>query len=120
MSGAMNGRWIESEKGWNIYGWRPKEEPDAEPSYFTAGPAGTFNWTRFATIDEARGFVKGQPAIERVRVEFEVSLPPGIAYTQEQLVAWLEFSLGANGSLDGGNPFIHHEPEVVSGTFNVS
>lgn len=117
MAGGFTGRQVEHDRGWSIYAWRPTDDPTAGPEYFTAGPAGTFQRKRFDTIEKARAFIGKQQPIERVKVEFEVSVPPGIAYTQDQLESWLRFSFGKTGSLSGSNPFMDKEPQIVSGTF---
>lgn len=52
-------------------------------------------------------------------VRFSVKLPAGVAATPKEAEDWLRFYLRDNGSLDGANPLIDHEPEPLSGTFRI-
>ena len=50
-------------------------------------------------------------------VRFTVKLPA--AATPKEAEDWLRFYLRDNGSLDGANPLIDHEPEPLRGTFRL-
>lgn len=53
----------------------------------------------------------------KVKVEFEVEIEDKGA-TDSEIEAFLRFSFGDNGSLDGNNPYIDEgAPEPIFGTF---
>lgn len=57
--------------------------------------------------------------MDHYEVRFTVRLPAGVVATAAEAEAWLRFHLRDNGSLDGENPLIDHEPEPLRGTFRV-
>ena len=115
MAGGAKGRSVENGRGWTIYAWRPDDAaPESEPTYYTASPAGSFDWKKFPTLDEARAYVAGQRPVRRVKVELTVSLPPDVVtFTEDELEDWLEYELRGNGALSDRNPFSKHAPDVV-------
>lgn len=104
---SAQGRRVDGARGYSVFEWTgPAVESGKRKRYSVQRRYG-WDAEDFDTLEEALERLAALPALRVAEVTLKVYVPDGA--TEEQITEWVEFNVGANGSLGCANPLVDTE-----------